>query len=103
MSMQFSIYIGPLLKCTGKADAYELTDGRLCELRGELRSDDGNVRYVGPNINMPHITRQLRFDRHSETPVISGINRSDEVASFIHQFPSDIQLLRQAFDDVSVE
>lgn len=108
MSMNFEVYIGPFLHCKKKPGAdrveeYELTDGRLCGLRGELCTDDGDSRYIGPNIDMPAITRQTHFYRHADMPVQMDFNQGDEMAAFIDQFNVDIAVLRREFESVTVK
>jgi len=107
MSMSYGIYIGPFLRCERKSDerpdVWELTNERLCGLRGELCSDDGNVSYLGPNVDMPAITRQMRFGQYDESPVVMQIDQNAEIADFIDQFVVDIGKLRAEYKSVSVE
>lgn len=108
MSMDMTFYVGPFLHCKWKPGAappeeYELTDGRLCDLRGELCSEDDDSRYIGPNIDMPAINRQMHFHRHDSMPVVLSINQGDEMAAFIDQFNVDIMTLRREFERVTVE
>jgi hypothetical protein len=107
MSTVFSVYVGPFLACKEKpgekVDAYKITSGRLANLRGELSQDDGEIVYLGPNIKMLLIHRQLTFDQHSEPPVTTGLSERDERAAFIDQFFIEITALRPHYESVSVE
>lgn len=107
MGMSYGVYIGPFLQCAGasgrEVDITELTDDRLTWLRGELSSEDGGVEYFGPNVKMPAIERQMRFDRWRDAPVVMRIDQAAEMAAFHAQFAEDIQKVREAYDVVSVE
>jgi len=107
MSAYLTVYVGPFVEyerpADCRSDAYELTDGRLCDLRGELYSDDGSLKYAGPNVTVPNIKRQLRFDRHRNTPVQSKINPTGEYAAFVEYFERDIAAPRKEYGDENVE
>lgn len=107
MSMDFSVYVGPFLACKEKpgvnVDAYKITGGHLTNLRGDLSRDDGEMVYLGPNIKMLLIHRQLTFDQRSEPPVTVGLSERDERAAFIDQFFIEIADLRPHYESVSVE
>jgi len=68
MSMQLTIYVGPYLvlpKDFYWCDwAHLVTDGRF-----EAGTDDEYL-YLVPNVPLPGISRQLRFERSADTPVV---------------------------------
>jgi hypothetical protein len=108
MSMHYSVYIGPFARYTRKpeaADAYDLTNGQLCDLRGELEGEDGDVRCAGPNIHMPGIDRQMRFERQEPAPIQYNMQRVPETNAFSIQFAAEIRALRREHGDgnVSIE
>ena len=108
MSMHWSMYVGPFVRYThnaGSDDAYDVTDGRLYNPRGDLQGEDGDMRYAGPNIEMPKITRQLHYNRGSDMPVVSEVHKIkvSEMVAFIEQFEKDIAALRREFGEVVVD
>jgi hypothetical protein len=104
MSMNYSVYIGPFLRCEGgeRADVYELLNDRLTDGRGELSSDDAGVRYLTPNVEYG-TDRQDYFGRHDETPVLMQINQTKEILTFQKFFAEDIEKIRGLFSRITIE
>jgi hypothetical protein len=112
MGMNLSFYIGPFLLCKGEnaraIDYRELTKERLYNVRGECAySDDtSDVLHLGPNVKMPEIERQKKFDKYSDVPVVIFSNTDQiakEIGALARQFGQEIGALTEHFDDVSVE
>ena len=82
MSMQLSIYVGPYLVLPKNVAWYDwdqiVTDGRF-----EAGTDDEHL-YLVPNVKLPGIDRQLRFERGEDTPVvpIDSVSLVKELAAF---------------------
>jgi len=103
MSMKFSVYVGPVLVCS-PGNRIEMSDelaDRLDELRGEEGAGDSAV-YLGPNVDVPGITRQLRFDEYSDAPVITDILAAVEMRAFKDCFVAEIAQLKREFRSVEV-
>jgi hypothetical protein len=102
--MSYGVYIGPFLRCEGGKDVEvsEILDDRLADERGELSCDDAGVRYIAPNVEYG-ITRQERFGRHDEAPVVMSIDQAAEMDAFRSYFAGDIETLSPLFDSITVE
>ncbi len=112
MGMNLSFYIGPFLLCKGRdaigADYHGLINDALYNLRGELAysDDSADLLYLGPNVKMPEIERQKKFDKYSDVPVVIFSNTDQiakEIGAFARQFGQEIGILNEHFDDVSVQ
>ena len=69
MSMNLTVYIGPYLIVPKTFEWYGF-DSLVTDGRCEAGTDDAEL-YLIPNLDVQGISRQLQFDRHSETPVVS--------------------------------
>ena len=107
MSMSYGVYIGPFLCCKKKpgkeVEIDELTEERITGIRGELSLDDGDVDYLGPNVEIEGIEREMSFSGHDIGLVVMRINQQAEMDAFQRQFGTDIAKLSEEYESVAVE
>lgn len=105
MSMHLSVYVGPYLKCFPLGRHMELDRGvgdRLYELQGESSFDAG-CDILGPNIDMPLISRPLLWEKDGDSETVIDIPDSEfEMNCFADQFADDILALRRFYERVEL-
>jgi hypothetical protein len=68
VSIQLSVYVGPYFVVPKGFDWFKF-ESLVCEGRGEVGSEDEMI--LVPNCNLPGVSRQMRFSRDDETPVVA--------------------------------
>lgn len=84
MSMYLTTYVGPYFKVVDLTlNIEERHEAIVSDGRGELFVDDC-CDYLVPNCKLPGVTRQMRFSRDTEMPVIeiTADERFDEIEAF---------------------
>lgn len=86
MSMYLTTYVGPYFKVHGLPQSLlERHEAIVTDCRGELFSDNPvGVTYLVPNCQLTGVTRQMRFSRDDEMPVVEITAEviADEMRSF---------------------
>ena len=69
MRMNLSIYVGPYLEVENTFDIANFGYPLVSDGRMEAAEPGEPLRLI-PNQTLPGVTRQMSFDRHSDTPVV---------------------------------
>ena len=82
MSINLQVYVGPYLEVRNiDYELIEKYEAMIRDGRGESGSRE-EVRYVIPNVQMEGTSRQMTFDKYSETPVIELDDINQEMRAF---------------------
>jgi hypothetical protein len=84
--MQLTVYVGPYIethRCEIIRDLVWTHEEQVFDGRGELGVDEAKM-YIVPNGPLPSVSRQMRFSRDDEMPVvyISQSDRDQEMEAF---------------------